>query len=85
MKQLDEPIQQFHIIKISKTQSCGFFFKVYPALILPYYGAFSSNELQEASKALHDVLELDLPKMRKPKPADAPATPCHRCGRNLYG
>lgn len=47
--------------------------------------SISSNELQEASKALHDVLELDLPKMRKPKPADAPATPCHRCGRNLYG
>lgn len=48
--------------------------------------SISSNELQEGSKALHDVLELDLPKMQKPGPADAPASmPCHRCGRNLYG
>ncbi|GAV75030.1 Aminotran_3 domain-containing protein [Cephalotus follicularis] len=45
------------------------------------------DELQEASKALHDVLELDLPEMQKVKPEnDSPAatTVCDRCGRNLY-
>ncbi|KAL3616882.1 hypothetical protein CASFOL_039276 [Castilleja foliolosa] len=45
------------------------------------------DELQEGSKALHDVLEYDLSKMKKEKP-DAPShaasEPCDRCGRNLY-
>ncbi|XP_052179581.1 ornithine aminotransferase, mitochondrial [Diospyros lotus] len=47
----------------------------------------SRDELNEGSKALHDVLEFDLPKMQKAKPVtvSAPAsTVCDRCGRNLY-
>ncbi|KAK3001455.1 hypothetical protein RJ639_021145 [Escallonia herrerae] len=48
----------------------------------------SSEELQEGTKALHDVFELDLPKMQKEKPEAVPPTTsdvCHRCGRNLGG
>ncbi|KAK6932183.1 Aminotransferase class-III [Dillenia turbinata] len=48
----------------------------------------SLDELQEGSKALHDVLALDLPKMQKSVPenvsSEASST-CDRCGRNLYG
>ncbi|XP_022720268.1 ornithine aminotransferase, mitochondrial isoform X2 [Durio zibethinus] len=46
----------------------------------------SLDELQEGSKALGDVLELDLANMQKAKPKDSPttATICDRCGRNLY-
>ncbi|KAK7284012.1 hypothetical protein RIF29_13763 [Crotalaria pallida] len=48
----------------------------------------SSDEIQEGSKALVDVLEIDLPKLQKMKPKDAsPVAPsaCDRCGRVLYG
>lgn len=48
----------------------------------------SLEELQEGSNALHDVLEHDLPKMRKEKPAavsHATSSVCDRCGRDLYG
>ncbi|XP_057415095.1 ornithine aminotransferase, mitochondrial-like [Lotus japonicus] len=49
----------------------------------------SRDEILEASKALSDVLETDLPKLLKMKPKDAapPAAPeaCDRCGRVLYG
>ncbi|OVA10598.1 Aminotransferase class-III [Macleaya cordata] len=45
----------------------------------------SSDELQTASKALSDVLELDLPKLQKQKP-ETDHSPvyhvCDRCGRN---
>ncbi|XP_047328518.1 ornithine aminotransferase, mitochondrial [Impatiens glandulifera] len=47
----------------------------------------SLDELQEGSKALHDVLEIDLPEMRKTKPKTESHTAsciCDRCGRNLY-
>ncbi|CAB4276476.1 unnamed protein product [Prunus armeniaca] len=48
--------------------------------------SMSLGELQEGSKALSDVLELDLPKMQKEKPKnislDAPNI-CDRCGRDL--
>ncbi|XP_009775369.1 ornithine aminotransferase, mitochondrial [Nicotiana sylvestris] len=50
--------------------------------------SMSLEELQEGSKALHDVFELDLPKMQKEKPATvshATSSVCDRCGRNLYG
>ncbi|XVE88407.1 hypothetical protein DITRI_Ditri19aG0067600 [Diplodiscus trichospermus] len=48
--------------------------------------AESLDELQEGSKVLRDVLELDLPNMQKAKPKDSPTTAsiCDRCGRNLY-
>ncbi|GMY37961.1 ornithine aminotransferase, mitochondrial [Fagus crenata] len=49
--------------------------------------SISLDELQEGSKALHDVLELDLPKMQKAKPEQISPTIshiCDRCGRNLY-
>ncbi|KAI3869882.1 hypothetical protein MKW92_036817 [Papaver armeniacum] len=45
----------------------------------------SSEELQEASKALSDVLEIDLPKLKKQKPEvdQSPVSQvCDRCGRN---
>ncbi|KAF6150590.1 hypothetical protein GIB67_022202 [Kingdonia uniflora] len=48
----------------------------------------SSDELQEASKALSDVLELDLPKLRNEKPEKVShpvPEPCDRCGRITYG
>lgn len=48
---------------------------------------FSLDELREGSKALHDVLELDLPKMKKAKPEHVSPTSshiCDRCGRDLY-
>ncbi|KAJ1392419.1 Pyridoxal phosphate-dependent transferase, major domain [Sesbania bispinosa] len=49
----------------------------------------SHDEIQEGSKALADVLEIDLPKLKKMKPKDAtpPAAPsaCDRCGRVVYG
>ncbi|KAK6150076.1 hypothetical protein DH2020_017601 [Rehmannia glutinosa] len=48
----------------------------------------SLDELREGSKALQDVLEHDLAKMKKEKP-NAPShtasDTCDRCGRNLYG
>lgn len=49
----------------------------------------SLDELHEGSKALHDVLKLDLPKMQKEKPKAAnPVTAssniCDRCGRNMH-
>ena len=47
---------------------------------------FSSDELQEASKALSDVLEHDLPKLQIAKPEHVSPTSsniCDRCGRNL--
>ncbi|XP_059665725.1 ornithine aminotransferase, mitochondrial [Cornus florida] len=49
--------------------------------------SMSLNEIQEGSKALRDVLELDLPKMHKAKPKTVSPTAsnvCDRCGRNLY-
>ncbi|XP_050367534.1 ornithine aminotransferase, mitochondrial [Argentina anserina] len=48
--------------------------------------SMSLEELQEGSKALSDVLEHDLPKMRKEKPENISPTAsniCDRCGRNL--
>lgn len=45
----------------------------------------SKDEIQEASNAFNDVLEFDLPKLRKekPVPVSAPvAQVCDRCGRN---
>ncbi|XVE51636.1 hypothetical protein DITRI_Ditri02bG0057700 [Diplodiscus trichospermus] len=44
------------------------------------------DELQEASMALRDVLELDLAHIQKAKPKGSPTmtTICDRCGRNLY-
>ncbi|GMP71812.1 hypothetical protein CsSME_00030081 [Camellia sinensis var. sinensis] len=47
----------------------------------------SLEELQEGSKALHDVLQIDLPEMQKSKPKTVPPTTsdvCDRCGRNSY-
>ncbi|KAJ6416828.1 hypothetical protein OIU84_002666 [Salix udensis] len=47
----------------------------------------SLDELQEGSKTLHEVLELDLPKMQKAKPekmSSIASTTCDRCGRNLH-
>lgn len=51
-----------------------------------YMYVFSLDELQEGSKALQDVLELDLPNMQKAKPEHVSPTSsnkCDRCGRNL--
>ncbi|KAJ0016510.1 hypothetical protein Pint_10940 [Pistacia integerrima] len=48
--------------------------------------SISLDELEEGSKVLHDVLELDLPNMKKAKPpkvSPTASTACHRCGRNL--
>ncbi|KAL5731725.1 ornithine aminotransferase [Ranunculus cassubicifolius] len=45
----------------------------------------SADEIKEATKALSDVLEIDLPKLRKQKPnsvAPPVAQVCDRCGRN---
>ncbi|XP_042514543.1 ornithine aminotransferase, mitochondrial-like [Macadamia integrifolia] len=50
--------------------------------------SMSLDELQEASAALHKVLEIDLPKMKQQKPeaiAPADSEVCDRCGRNMYG
>lgn len=50
--------------------------------------SISPEELAEASKALSDVLEHDLPNMQKQikKPESEAAKPiCDRCGRDLYG
>ncbi|PIN10694.1 Ornithine aminotransferase [Handroanthus impetiginosus] len=50
--------------------------------------SISRDELHEGSKALNDVLELDLPKIKKEKPettSHAASHACDRCGRNLYG
>lgn len=47
----------------------------------------SLEELKEASKALKDVLEIDLPKMQKQMPSKETSTAphaCDRCGRQLY-
>ncbi|CAA7020437.1 unnamed protein product [Microthlaspi erraticum] len=49
--------------------------------------SISSDELRQGSKALHDVLEVDLPNLRKINAGKAPVshlTECDRCGRNLY-
>ncbi|KAE7996181.1 hypothetical protein FH972_000923 [Carpinus fangiana] len=49
--------------------------------------SISLDELREGSKALHDVLELDLPKIQKAKPEHVSPTNshiCDRCGRDLY-
>ncbi|VFQ97042.1 unnamed protein product [Cuscuta campestris] len=51
--------------------------------------SMSADEIQQGSKAIHDVLEFDLPKMQKEKPSQVPHTEssdnaCDRCGRNLY-
>ncbi|XP_030515084.2 ornithine aminotransferase, mitochondrial [Rhodamnia argentea] len=48
--------------------------------------SMSVAELQQGSKALHDVLELDLPKMPKVKPEKSSPTSsaCDRCGREMY-
>ncbi|KAI5331557.1 PREDICTED: ornithine [Prunus dulcis] len=48
--------------------------------------SMSLEELQEGSKALSDVLELDLPKMQKEKPKNISldaSNICDRCGRDL--
>ncbi|KAF7803148.1 ornithine aminotransferase, mitochondrial [Senna tora] len=48
----------------------------------------SLEEIQEGSKALADVLEMDLPKLHQMKPKDvstAASSACDRCGRVLYG
>lgn len=48
---------------------------------------FSLEELKEASKALSDVLETDLPKMQKQIPDSklaAASEACDRCGRVLH-
>lgn len=57
-------------------------------LILFDLDNFSLEELGEASKALNDVMEIDLPAMMEDKkktskevPCDA--EPCDRCGRYL--
>lgn len=45
------------------------------------------DEIQQGSKALADVLEIDLPKLQKTKPKDAApvaSSACDRCGRVLY-
>ncbi|KAG4999758.1 hypothetical protein JHK87_020830 [Glycine soja] len=47
----------------------------------------SVDEIQQGSKALADVLEIDLPKLQKTKPIDAApvaTSACDRCGRVLY-
>ncbi|XAR72485.1 Ornithine aminotransferase [Bertholletia excelsa] len=47
----------------------------------------SLDELQEGSKTLHDVFELDFPRLQKAKlktASSAAPTICDRCGRNLY-
>ncbi|XP_004137365.1 ornithine aminotransferase, mitochondrial isoform X1 [Cucumis sativus] len=49
--------------------------------------SISLDELKEGSKAVHDVLEIDLPKLMKEKPHTASSSDsniCDRCGRNLY-
>ncbi|KAG9129423.1 hypothetical protein Leryth_018487 [Lithospermum erythrorhizon] len=50
--------------------------------------SISKAELQEGSKALHDVFEHDLPKMQLEKPKGATssstASVCDRCGRMTY-
>ncbi|TYK20684.1 ornithine aminotransferase [Cucumis melo var. makuwa] len=49
--------------------------------------SISLDELKEGSKALNDVLEIDLPKLMKEKPHTASSSDsniCDRCGRNLY-
>lgn len=56
-------------------------------LIIGFLSFASSDELQEGSKALHDVLELDLPNLRKINSGKTPVshlTDCDRCGRSLY-
>ncbi|KAG6405010.1 hypothetical protein SASPL_132589 [Salvia splendens] len=51
--------------------------------------SISSDELKEGSKALQDVLQLDLPKIKKEKPATASShtasSVCDRCGRKPCG
>lgn len=49
---------------------------------------FSSDEIQEGSKALQYVLEHDIQKIQMEKPRTDSSTAsnlCDRCGRNLYG
>ncbi|CDY33459.1 BnaA06g36140D [Brassica napus] len=49
--------------------------------------SISSDELREGSKALRDVLEVDLPNLQKINAGKTPVshlTECDRCGRSLY-
>ncbi|XP_023542439.1 ornithine aminotransferase, mitochondrial-like [Cucurbita pepo subsp. pepo] len=48
--------------------------------------SISLDEVKEGTKALHDVLEIDLPKLMKEKPhntSPSDSNICDRCGRNL--
>ncbi|KAL9275275.1 Ornithine aminotransferase, mitochondrial-like protein, partial [Drosera capensis] len=49
----------------------------------------SLEDLQEGAKALGEVFEHDVPKMRREKPSSvshqAHSNICDRCGRSLYG
>jgi ornithine--oxo-acid transaminase len=59
-------------------------------LIPKSYMVFSPEELAEASKALSDVLEHDLPQLQLQKQIKKPESEaekpvCDRCGRDLYG
>lgn len=57
------------------------------ALMVVKHLLCSLDELKEGSKAVHDVLEIDLPKLMKEKPHTASSSDsniCDRCGRNLY-
>ncbi|XP_031407234.1 LOW QUALITY PROTEIN: ornithine aminotransferase, mitochondrial [Punica granatum] len=50
--------------------------------------SMSADELREGAKALHDVFEIDLPRMLRTKPENStPNSPhvCDRCGRKMYG
>ncbi|MCH90138.1 ornithine aminotransferase mitochondrial-like [Trifolium medium] len=53
------------------------------------YQRTSADEIQQGSKALADVLEIDLPMLKKMKPKDAAPlagpSACDRCGRVVYG
>jgi hypothetical protein len=74
-----------HKTKIQVGYGTIFFF--YNSMTYVAIEFFSLDELREGSKALHDVLELDLPKMQKAKPEHVSPTSshiCDRCGRDLY-
>lgn len=49
----------------------------------------SDDEIRQGSKALADVLEIDLPLLKKMKPKEAAPlagpSACDRCGRVVYG
>ncbi|BAT74292.1 hypothetical protein LR48_Vigan05g092300 [Vigna angularis] len=49
--------------------------------------SISEDEIQQGSKALADVLEIDVPKLQKEKPREAApvaSSACDRCGRVMY-